>query len=260
MVRAIHCCYGDTWAARLGGVLALEALAKRMPPAQLLQAGVHATKALFAVLRSLPENAVQEQHEITEVLLNVLRRALLPPCVAEREGAMAGDQDVGTPSDAGGLSKQASGDHRDGVEGMDVDQDDTVPTNTRRSKRAGRRGGTQPPKKKLQRQSPMEDDQTSPKEGEPDKPAGLAMPPSGSDTLPSLPTTTPGRESGKKPFARGIQESLLQAVLSGKSNDAVRSAATSCLQVFASVTGTTVGAISGSVDKMGRSLRGGYCL
>ena len=71
--RAVHCCYGGHWPSRLGGIAALERLIPALPEAALPRLAPMIVKAVFAVLRILPEHAREEQ-ELGAVLQAVLRR------------------------------------------------------------------------------------------------------------------------------------------------------------------------------------------
>ncbi|KAL4439666.1 hypothetical protein ABPG75_002667 [Micractinium tetrahymenae] len=71
--RAVHCCYGGHWSSRLGGIAALEGLVPRLPASALHRLAPVAAKAAFAVLRILPEGAVEEQ-KLGSVLQSILQR------------------------------------------------------------------------------------------------------------------------------------------------------------------------------------------
>lgn len=73
VARAVHCCYGGHWAARLGGIAALQRLVPRLPEASLPRLAPSITKAIFAVLRILPEHASEEQ-QLGNLLQDVLAR------------------------------------------------------------------------------------------------------------------------------------------------------------------------------------------
>lgn len=78
VARAVHCCYAGHWAARMGGVAALGSLVPRLPEAALPRLAPLIAKAVFSILRILPEEAREEQ-ELSNVLQAVLRRC----CVAD---------------------------------------------------------------------------------------------------------------------------------------------------------------------------------
>lgn len=103
--RAVHCCYGEHWAGRVGGAAALSSLVPRLPASALPRLAPLIMKALFVVLRTLPEHAIEEA-----VLRGVLR-TVLQRCV--EAGAAAGPD----AQDAAGAGHQpASGgdsDHQD---------------------------------------------------------------------------------------------------------------------------------------------------
>ena len=71
--RALHCCYGGNWPSRLGGIAALECLVPRLPEAALPRLASAASKAVFAVLRILPERA-SEEAALGSVLRAILQR------------------------------------------------------------------------------------------------------------------------------------------------------------------------------------------
>jgi hypothetical protein len=71
--RALHCCYGGNWPSRLGGIAALECLVPRLPEAALPRLVPAASKAVFAVLRILPERSNEEQ-ALGSVLQAIVRR------------------------------------------------------------------------------------------------------------------------------------------------------------------------------------------
>jgi transformation/transcription domain-associated protein len=76
ITRARHCCYGTTWSSKLGGVLGLEALAKKMTQPLLIYAAHYIIKALMHVLRSLPDNAVLEIDTVRNVMIDFIRRTV----------------------------------------------------------------------------------------------------------------------------------------------------------------------------------------
>ncbi|KAL6768445.1 hypothetical protein ACKKBF_B39155 [Auxenochlorella protothecoides x Auxenochlorella symbiontica] len=87
VMRCVHCCYGETWAHRLGGIAGLQLLASRMPAATLQRPAVPLLRAVLAVLRTLPTHAAGQRRAITRVLTFVLRRCLgLPVGDGEEEG------------------------------------------------------------------------------------------------------------------------------------------------------------------------------
>ena len=69
----MHCCYGGYWPSRLGGIAALNRLVPRLPPSALPHLAPVAAKAVFAVLRILPEYSIEEQ-ELGAVLQLTLQR------------------------------------------------------------------------------------------------------------------------------------------------------------------------------------------
>lgn len=82
VARAVHCCYGGHWAARLGGIAALECLVPRLPEASLPRLAPSVAKAVFAVLRIVPEHAGEEQ-QLGGLLQSMLARCGgAPPAAA----------------------------------------------------------------------------------------------------------------------------------------------------------------------------------
>ena len=222
VMRAMHCCFGDGWPCRLGGIAALEALCKRVPQRWLVRAASYIIKALMGVLRSLPDNAAQEQEEITDVLLGIVRRALSLPETA-LDSFNANNPTPPGPTETAPEAKETA---------MDVEQEPEEEAPTGRRGKRTKRGGAQPQRKRQQRQSAGE-------ESSPPQPATAA----------AAEPSTPGDGAGPREddpineAARRLQNDLLGAVVSSKSNDAVRNAGTKCLQMLTRFTGLTVGAL-----------------
>jgi hypothetical protein len=104
--RALHCCYSGDWPARFGGIGALQILVPRLPTQSLARMAPVAAKAIFAVLRSLPEGA--NIHDIVgkvlEALLNrcmqagqITGRQHSPSSQADLEAKQDGSPDIGCP-------------------------------------------------------------------------------------------------------------------------------------------------------------------
>ena len=66
--RILHCCHVHTWGPQLGGVSAIAALLPRLPRAFLRTHAAASTRALLAVLRSLPEHAVADATDCASAL------------------------------------------------------------------------------------------------------------------------------------------------------------------------------------------------
>lgn len=188
LARARHCCYGDSWASRMGGVSALEALAKRMPQPLLLCAAHYIAKALIAVLRSLPDNAGKEIEMVTNVLIEVVDRSLGAP---ENE--------------------------KDEDDKKEQDDEEEVPV-TRRGKRGKR--GSQSARKKQKGSPPPELEKSS------------------GEAASRIKIST-----GLEKDAARLQNDLLQAIMSSKNNSAVRTAASRCLEILATRSGTSIGSM-----------------
>ncbi|KAL4854024.1 Transcription-associated protein 1 [Chlorella vulgaris] len=91
VARAVHSCYGGHWPSRLGGIAALNSLIARLPSTSLPRLAPVAVKAVFAVLRILPEQSSEEQL-LTAVLQTVLSR-----CEVTGTGTFLGKQDYQAP-------------------------------------------------------------------------------------------------------------------------------------------------------------------
>lgn len=71
--RLLHCCYGTTWQAQMGGVMGLGALVGKVTVETLCLFQVRVVRALVYVLKRLPTYANKEQEETSQVLTQVLR-------------------------------------------------------------------------------------------------------------------------------------------------------------------------------------------
>eukprot|EP00897_Mesotaenium_endlicherianum_P005503 jgi/Mesen1/4981/ME000248S04265 len=71
--RLLHCCYGGTWQAQMGGVMGLGALVGKVPVDTLCAFQVKTVQALLSVLKRLPQHAFKQQEEASQVLTQVLR-------------------------------------------------------------------------------------------------------------------------------------------------------------------------------------------
>ncbi|KAK4773935.1 hypothetical protein SAY87_028954 [Trapa incisa] len=71
--RLLHCCYGNTWQAQMGGVMGLSALVGKVTVETLCIFQVKTVRALVYVLKKLPIYATKEQEETSQVLTQVLR-------------------------------------------------------------------------------------------------------------------------------------------------------------------------------------------
>lgn len=71
--RLLHCCYGCTWQAQLGGVIGLGALVGNVSVETLCIFQVRIVRGLIYVLKRLPVHANKEQEETSQVLTQVLR-------------------------------------------------------------------------------------------------------------------------------------------------------------------------------------------
>lgn len=71
--RLLHCCYGTTWQAQIGGVMGLGALVGKVTVETLCHFQVRIVRGLVYVLKRLPVYASKEQEETSQVLTQVLR-------------------------------------------------------------------------------------------------------------------------------------------------------------------------------------------
>ncbi|KAK9062066.1 hypothetical protein SSX86_019251 [Deinandra increscens subsp. villosa] len=71
--RLIHCCYGSTWQAQMGGVIGLGALVGKVTVDTLCVFQMRVVRGLVFVLKRLPVYAAKEQEETSQVLTQVLR-------------------------------------------------------------------------------------------------------------------------------------------------------------------------------------------
>ncbi|KAE8707127.1 hypothetical protein F3Y22_tig00110387pilonHSYRG00919 [Hibiscus syriacus] len=71
--RLLHCCYGSTWQAQMGGVMGLGALVGRVTVETLCLFQVKVVRGLVYVLKRLPVYSSKEQEETSQVLTQVLR-------------------------------------------------------------------------------------------------------------------------------------------------------------------------------------------
>ncbi|XP_061345669.1 uncharacterized protein LOC133291419 isoform X4 [Gastrolobium bilobum] len=71
--RLLHCCYGLTWQAQMGGVMGLSALVGKVTVETLCLFQVRIVRGLIYVLKKLPIYASKEQEETSQVLTQVLR-------------------------------------------------------------------------------------------------------------------------------------------------------------------------------------------
>ena len=240
VMRAMHCCYGDSWASRLGGIAALQVLTKRVPQRWLVRAASFIIKALMGVLRALPDNATQEQQEVTEVLLDIVRKALDLPESALEVFIADPSSSVPPPAVAATTQKEVAAASDDGGETpMEQEQEEEAAAQTgKRGKRTKRGGAAQPPRKRQQRQTSVSE------EASPTQPTPAAEP--AATAAPATPADGGGAAERDDPLneaARRLQNDLLSSVVSSKSNDAVRTAGTKCLQLLTHFTGLTVGAL-----------------
>lgn len=71
--RLLHCCYGNSWQAQIGGVMGLGALVGKVTVETLCLFQVKIVRGLVYVLKRLPMHANKEQEETGQVLTQVLR-------------------------------------------------------------------------------------------------------------------------------------------------------------------------------------------
>jgi transformation/transcription domain-associated protein len=188
VTRARHCCYGDSWASKLGGAMALDALSLRISSSLLAYAAHYMIKALMMVLRSFPDVAIQEIQDVTSVITSIVKRV-------------------------NGINKSEG---KKDEEDEEEDDDDEPQMTTRRGKR---------PKRTTRKMSASRKKQKTVASGK------IADGDQSKDSL-----------KGDRDSAR-LHNDLLQAVMSSKNNDAVRAAATQCLELVSTASGTTIGSM-----------------
>lgn len=71
--RLLHCCYGSTWQAMIGGVMGIGALVGKVTVETLCLFQVRIVRGLVYVMKRLPVYANKEQEETSQVLTQVLR-------------------------------------------------------------------------------------------------------------------------------------------------------------------------------------------
>lgn len=71
--RLLHCCFGSTWQAQMGGVMGLGALIGKVTVEILCLFQVRIVRGLVFVLKRLPTYATKEQEETSQVLTQILR-------------------------------------------------------------------------------------------------------------------------------------------------------------------------------------------
>ncbi|XP_074572437.1 uncharacterized protein LOC141828947 isoform X1 [Curcuma longa] len=71
--RLLHCCYGSTWQAQVGGVMGLGSLVGKVSVETLCIFQVKIVRGLIYVLKRLPVHANKEQEETSQALTQVLR-------------------------------------------------------------------------------------------------------------------------------------------------------------------------------------------
>lgn len=213
--RTMHCCYGDTWPMRLGGIAAIKALLPRLPEQLLGRAATFLLKALFAVLRALPDNAITEAEDVANVLFEVVRLVLKMP-VEKKQEHVSPAPTIATKDTA--IEEQSA---------MDVDDDDVQTSNlaNKRGKR-GKRSSAQSSRKRQHRQN-----------DEPLVHGDISMVSSNPET------SVKSIEDKLEPESRRVLRLLLETMVSSKSNDAVRAAVDKGLSLFAESLSVEVGSI-----------------
>lgn len=70
--RLLHCCYGSTWQAQIGGVMGIGALVGKVTIEILCLFQLRIVRVLVYVLKRLPVFATKEQEETSQVLMKTL--------------------------------------------------------------------------------------------------------------------------------------------------------------------------------------------
>ena len=106
--RILHCCWEDTWSARLGGVAAVKLLVRKLPAKYLAGWSPSLVSALCTVIKGLPEHSTVELKELEGCLKELMGKCFdersdpAPSLVVgEKEGAAG--EDVST---AGGAARK----------------------------------------------------------------------------------------------------------------------------------------------------------
>lgn len=81
--RLLHCCYDDSWPSRMGGVAALQMLLDHLPLDYLCAWLPASARALFMVMRWLPEHCSRDAADIQELLERIAARCFLTPAPAD---------------------------------------------------------------------------------------------------------------------------------------------------------------------------------
>ncbi len=74
--RILHCCYEDSWQARLAGAASIKLMMSQLPAAYLRQWALSTQRALLMVVRLLPEHSMVERAEVDATLTTYLRKCL----------------------------------------------------------------------------------------------------------------------------------------------------------------------------------------
>eukprot|EP00887_Chlorella_sp_A99_P004017 scaffold11.g4017.t1 len=259
LVRSMHCCYGDTWVVRLGGIAALAALAERLPPAVLERPAAHMLKAMLAALRCLPDHAEEQQAAITAALVAILRRAL---GMAPAEGGGGGGGEGPEEGQTAELEKEKEQKEQEGGEAMDVDGEGEEEGGQRAgSKRGAPRAPAGPPRKQARAAGQEAAGGGADGEGGGDAAAagggeGKAAGTAAADAAPAEgAAAADGARAGgggggvmpSSPARRQLLEIMTRELVSGKSSDTIRAAAARCLGVLAEAEGLGLSGLLGGM-------------
>lgn len=77
MPRILHCCWEDSWQARLGGAAGLRLLVFKLPADYLLCWCTSLLRGLLNVVKLMPEHSVAEKREVDSTLAALLRKCLM---------------------------------------------------------------------------------------------------------------------------------------------------------------------------------------
>lgn len=100
MAFVLHTCYGDSWAARIGGAAGLGVLIKRLPGVYIKPWAPQLCGAFNRVLAALPEHATKEITSMQGILQDLavkIVRSIVPPGHKGHPEVMEGDSDKAPP-------------------------------------------------------------------------------------------------------------------------------------------------------------------
>ncbi|BDA47386.1 probable transcription-associated protein 1 [Coccomyxa sp. Obi] len=248
--RVLHCCYGDAWATRIGGLAAVGLLAKKLPVVQLRARLPLCVRALLTVMRGLPDHAISQVQELRDTLTGLLNRCIIEgrplPTPAQARSFCAEPKTSAQPAAAEGASgqEQAPADEatdKAAAAGSDTPMPDAKepeqPAGTAPSAAAAGEGsasGEDVPAPGLKRMSSSisadvamgASDEISPRGSEKD---------GGSDKAASAEPLDEGTDR----TLQGVVQVVSHELLSPRSSEALRKLADECLKIVCKASGRT---------------------